>query len=123
FSVLTRSVDSVRILKRSDRTRSQRDWGIQLHRGGRPHEGGSVTRDIKQRTRWGVGLAVGLALLLALCGASRVRAADDGGADPPKKVRRVKKKKSAMAPMAMATASAADRIEALSGDVDNLRKS
>lgn len=82
-----------------------------------------MTRDIKQRTRWGVGLAVGLALLLALCGASRVRAADDGGADPPKKVRRVKKKKSVMTPMAMATASAADRIDALSGDVDNLRKS
>ena len=47
-----------------------------------------MTRDIKQRTRWGVGLAVGLTLLLALCGASRVRAADDGGADPPKKVKK-----------------------------------
>jgi hypothetical protein len=68
----------------------------------------------------------GFALMLAFCSASTVRAADDG-ADPPKKMRKVKRAK--RMPLHVETAappaapSAESRLESLSGDVSNLRKS
>jgi hypothetical protein len=89
-------------------------------------EGGSVTTDIRKGRLWGVGLIAALAVLLALSGV-RPASAQDAGASPPKKMRRHRKAAAAMmapAPAPVADPpSAEDRLDALSADVTNLRKS
>jgi hypothetical protein len=85
-----------------------------------------VTTEIRKGRLWGVGLIAALAVLLALSGARRA-SAQDAGAAPPKKVRRHHKAAAAMmAPAAAPVAeppSAEQRLDALSADVTNLRKS
>jgi hypothetical protein len=70
---------------------------------------------------WKAGM-VGLVLMLMLSGAARARAADgEGSADPPKKAKKARVYESSEA--APVRTSAERRLDELSGDVGNLRKS